>query len=107
MTGVKWQDGVSREEVAKRCVLGDIQERLQWFGHVRSDGEEGVLRMVEKKQVQGNRLLGKSKKRLEQLMQGDMKKKGIKEEQAIDRKSWEKLIAGPPITGKEKDCRQK
>ena len=42
MTGVKWQDGVSSEEVAKRCGLGDILERtrqgrLQWFGHVRRE----------------------------------------------------------------------
>ena len=55
MTGVKWQDGVSSEEVAKRCGLGGIQERirqgrLQWFGHVRREGDVGVLRMVEKMQ---------------------------------------------------------
>ena len=29
MTGAKWQDGVSSEEVAKRCDLGDIQERIR------------------------------------------------------------------------------
>ena len=27
MAGVKWQDGVSSEELAKRCGLGDILER--------------------------------------------------------------------------------
>ena len=53
MAGIKWQDVVSSEEVAKRCVLEDIQERvrkgrLQWFGHVRREGEEGVLRTVKK-----------------------------------------------------------
>ena len=45
MARVKWQDGGSSEEVAKRCGLGDILERtrqgrLQWFGHVRREGEE-------------------------------------------------------------------
>ena len=45
-TDVKWQDGVSSEEVAKRCGFGDIQERirqerLHWFGYVRREGEEG------------------------------------------------------------------
>ena len=44
MTGVKWQDGISSEEVAERCGVEDIQERirqgrLQWFGHVRREGE--------------------------------------------------------------------
>ena len=44
MGRVKWQDGVSSDVVAKRCDLGDILEtarqgRLQWFGHVRREGE--------------------------------------------------------------------
>ena len=43
----------------------------------------------------------------ENVVQGDIKKKGLKEEQAMDQKSWKKLIAGPPITVKEKDCRHK
>ena len=29
MAGVNWQDGVSSEEVAKRCGLGDIQEKTR------------------------------------------------------------------------------
>ena len=46
MARVKWKDGVSSEEVARRCGLGDIlerarQERLQWFGNVRREGVEG------------------------------------------------------------------
>ena len=106
MTGVKWQDGVSSEEVAKRCSLGDIlkrtrQGRLQWLGHVRREGEEWALRMVEKMQVQGNRLPER------QLVQGNMKKLGLKEEQAMDQKSLKRLIKGPPIAGKEKDCGRK
>ena len=60
------------------------QRRLQRFGHVRREGEEGVLRKVEKMQVTGNRLLGRPKGTLEQLVQGDMKKKGLKEERAMD-----------------------
>ena len=44
MAGVKWQDGVASEEVAKRWGLRDILEitrqgRLQWFEHVRREGE--------------------------------------------------------------------
>jgi len=97
MARVKWQDGVSSEEVAKRCGLGDILEtarqgRLQWYGHVRREGEEGVLRKVEKIQVIGNRLPGKPKGTLDQLVQKDMKKRGLKEEQVMDRKTWKRLI---------------
>jgi len=46
MTRVRWQDRISREEVAKRCTLKMIQDklrqnRLQWFGHVRNETEGG------------------------------------------------------------------
>ena len=46
----------------------------------------GVLRKVEKMQVIENRLLRRPKGTLDQLVQRDMKKKGLKEEQAMDRK---------------------
>ena len=94
--------------------MEDIQERirqgrLQWFGHVRKEGEEWVLRMVEKMQVTGNRLPGRLKGTWEQLEQGDMKGKGLKEEQALDRKGWKRLIAGPQMSErkerKERVCR--
>ena len=86
----RMQDGVSSEEVSKRCDLGNILEktrqgRLQWFGHVR-EREEGVLRMAEKMQMTRKRLPGRPKGTLEQLLQRNMKKKGLKEEQAMDRK---------------------
>ena len=61
-----------------------------------------MMTMMEKMQVTGNRLPGRPKGTLDQLVQKDMKKKGLKEEQAMDRKSWKKLIKGPPIAGKEK-----
>ena len=74
MARVKWQDGVSSEEVARRCGLGYILERarqgrLRLFGHVRREGEEGVLRKVEKIQVIGNRLPGRPNGTLDQLVQ--------------------------------------
>ena len=86
---VKWQDGVSIEEVAKRCGLEDILKRtrhgrLQLFGHVGREGEKGVLRNVEKMQVTGNRLPGRPKGTLEQLLQREVKRKGLMKEQAMD-----------------------
>ena len=68
------------------------QVRLQWFEHVRREGEEGVSRKVEKIQVVGNRLPGRPKGTLDQLVQKDMKKRGLKEEQVMDRKTWKRLI---------------
>jgi len=45
---VRCQDRISSEEVAKRCGLKMIQDklrhkRLQWFGHVTRETEGGVL----------------------------------------------------------------
>ena len=54
---------------------------------MRREGEEGVSSKVEKMKMTGNRLPGRLKGMLEQLIQRDMKKKGLKEEQAMDRKS--------------------
>ena len=104
MTGVKWQDGVSSKEVAKKCGLGDIQERtrqgrLQWFGHVRRAEEECALRKVEKMQVTGNRLPERLMETLEQLVQRDMKKR-TKRAAGNESKKLEKLIKGLPIAGK-------
>ena len=65
------------------------------------------MEKVEKVQVTGNRQPGRPRGTLDQLVQKDMKKKGLKEEQTMDRKSWKKLVKGPPIAGKEKDCRRK
>ena len=59
---------------------------MVWTCEKRGGGG-GILRKVEKMQVIGNRLPGRSKGTLEQLVQRDMKKKGLKEKQAMDRKS--------------------
>ena len=50
-------------------------------------GRGGVLRKVDKVQVMGNRLPGRPKGTLDQLVQEDMRRKGLKEEQAVDQKS--------------------
>jgi len=44
MARVRWQDSISSKEMAKRCGLKMIQDklrqkRLQWFGHVKRETE--------------------------------------------------------------------
>ena len=36
-------------------------------------------------------------------MQGDLKGKGLKEEQALDRKGWKRLIAGPQMSKRKEE----
>jgi len=53
MARVRWEDRISSEEVAKRCGLKMIrdklrQRRLQWFGHVNgSIGEKERRKTME------------------------------------------------------------
>jgi len=67
MARVRWQDRIYSEEVAKRCGLKMIQDklrqkRLQWFGHVRRETEGGVLRLVEEMEISGKRNIGRPRK---------------------------------------------
>ena len=107
MAGVRWQDKISSREVAERCGVKEIQEkirqrRLQWFGHVRREKEGGVVRMVEEMEVPGKRPVGRPRRTWRQIVQQDMEKLGIQEELAQDRGSWRRIIASPtPVKGKE------
>ena len=58
---------------------------------MRREGDEGVLRKVEKMQVTGNKLLGRPKGTSDQFVQRH-EKRGLKEEQVMDRKTWKRLI---------------
>ena len=102
---VIWQDGISSEEVVRRCGLGDILERarqvrLQWFGHVRREGEEGALRKVKKMQVIENRIHnGKTKGNIGSVSTVRHEKEGTKRGAGNASK---KFIKDPPIAWKEK-----
>ena len=66
---------------------------------MRREGEEGILKKVEKMQVTGNRLPERLMETLEQLVQRDMKKR-TKRAAGNESKKLEKLIKGLPIAGK-------
>jgi len=67
---VRWQDRNSSEDVAMRCGLKMIQDRLrqkrlQWFGHVRRETEGGVSRLVEEIELLGEKESRKTEENLE------------------------------------------
>lgn len=87
MAGVRWQYKISSREVAERCGVKEIQEkirrrRLQWFSHVRREKEGGVVKMVEEMEVPGKRPVGRPRRTWRQIVQQDMEKLGIQEELA-------------------------
>ena len=97
MTGVTWRDGVSSEEVARRCGLKELStmlrvRRLRWFGHVeRRDGGEALGRVVGV-EVAGRRPPGRPRKTWRRCVGEDLAALGIEEEEAMDRNSWKRII---------------
>lgn len=66
-----WSDwagqGVSGEEVVKRCGLKERQmrmrrRRLPWFGHVSKKTDGVVLRIVEGMEIHGRRSTGRQRR---------------------------------------------
>jgi len=93
MARVRWQNRISSEEVAKRCGLKMIpdklrQKRLQWFSHVRSETEGGVLRLVEEMEVRGKRTVGRPRKTWKDIVKRDLELIGVDESVAMDRGRW-------------------
>ncbi len=97
--GIKWQDGVSNEEVVRRSGLGSLEEvlrkiRLRWFGHVRRR-EEHVLRQAVDFEVEGRRPPGRPKKTWRKVDEEDMSMMNITGEMALDRQQWRRLMSRP------------
>ena len=97
LAGVRWQDGVSSEEVARRCGLEEVIRgmRLRWFGHVVRAGEESMLKQVEELEVAGRRPRGRPRKRWKEVVRQDMRVLGIEEGMAEDRELWRRAVARP------------
>jgi len=100
MAGVRWQDRISSKEVAKRCGLKMIQDKLrqkrvQWFGHVRRETEGVVLRLVGELEVSGKGEVGRPRKTWKDLVKRDLELIGVDESVALNRGRWRKIIASP------------
>ncbi len=67
LMGIRWQDGLSNEEVVRRSGLESLEvllrrNRLRWFGHVRRREEGHILRQALHFEVEGRRPPGRPKK---------------------------------------------
>ncbi len=90
LAGVRWQDRITSEEVA-RCGIREMevilrQRRLQWFGHVRRAGQESVVKMVEEVVVEGRRPVGRPRKTWRKCIEQGLNHLGLREEMAQDRR---------------------
>lgn len=50
---------------------------MEWFGHVRREGEEEVLEIVEGMDVPGRRLVGRLRKTWKLTVQEDLKRAAV------------------------------
>ena len=104
MASVRWEDRVSNEEVAGRCGLEMIcrklrRRRLQWFGHVCRAEDGSLLKMTSNMQAPGVRPPGRPRRGWKQIVEGDMKSLGLREEMTADRAEWRRAIGRPtPLT---------
>ena len=97
MAGVSLRDGVSSEEVLRRCKLGDIvkilrSRRLKWFGHVARREEESPLKCVEAIVVPGRVPPGRPRKTWKDCVAEDLQMLGVTEDSARDREEWNGII---------------
>ncbi len=99
LMAIRWQDGISNEEVVRRTGLEGLEEllrktRLRWFGHVRRR-EEHILRRALNFEVEGRRPPGRPKKTWRKVVEDDMRMLNITEEKAMDRQQWRRLLSRP------------
>ena len=91
---------LENDEIRRRAGVVKITEvireaRLRWCGHVlRMDGEEGVKRAWEEP-VRGRRSRGRQRIRWRDKVKDDMERRGLVEEDALDRRYWRRKIRLP------------
>ncbi|PIO61683.1 hypothetical protein TELCIR_16787, partial [Teladorsagia circumcincta] len=67
------------------------EQRLRWYGHVRSRSQNHPVRIAVDSEVEGKRLRGAPKKRWSDAIKKDLSKVTATKEEALDRTKWRRL----------------
>ena len=62
--------------------------RLRWLGDLERKTEDDTVKRTRKMEVGGHRKIGRPKLRWSDVTRKDMKEKGVKIEEAQDRRTW-------------------
>ena len=89
---VTLKDMVDSTVIAPRVRVNDLEEhlrqkRLRWFGHVVRRDEEVEIKKVFELKI-GRRKRGRPVKRWIDVVEEDMKKRGVVQQDAGDREGW-------------------
>ena len=101
--GVTLKDMVESTVIASRVGVNDLEEhlrqkRLRWFGHIVRRDEEVEIKKVFELKIEGRRKRGRPLKQWIDVLEEDMKKRGVVQQDAGDREGWRrvvKLLANP------------
>jgi len=95
--GINWEDHVRNEDIRREAKVKPVsrhmrKRRLQWYGHVQRRNNEEDIRYVTELKILGKRKRGRPKQRWMDTIRDDMKRWGLKPEDAEDRERWQTLI---------------
>ena len=71
-------------------------KRLRWFGHIERKEENCCLREVQNLEAPGKPLPGRPPKSWSEVINDDLKAKGLAPELALNRDAWRKAISCTP-----------
>jgi len=100
MCGVWLRDMVKSEELANRVGVGSMEEhlrvkRLRWYGHVMRRKSDVEIRKVFEMEVEERRGIGQPARRWIDLVNDDMKVKGVTSALVGDKERWRAAVQGP------------
>ena len=67
---------------------------MRWFGHILRRDEEMEIKKVFELKIEGQRKKGRPVKRWIDMVEEDMKKKGVVQQESRDREGWRRAVKG-------------
>jgi hypothetical protein len=99
MCGVTLRDRVRSEDLRERLGVEGVTEmvsrgRLRWFGHLERKEEEDWASACRNVKVGGKVGRGRARKTWSEVVNDDMRRRGLKRDMAKDRAEWRSHIRG-------------
>ena len=97
--GLTLKDMVESTVIASRVGVDDLEEhlrqkRLRWFGHIARRDEEVEIKKTFELKIE-RRKRGRPVKRWIDVVEEDMRKRKVVQQDAGDREGWRRRLANP------------